>query len=30
MHAHTALCVDYTNGGFAFLESPFPQLLAHM
>ena len=28
--ARTALCVDCTNGGFAFLASPFPQLLAHM
>ena len=26
----TALCVDCTNGGIAFLGSPFPQLLAHM
>ena len=26
----TALCVDCTNLGFAFLCSPFPQLLAHM
>ena len=30
MQARTALCVDCTNGGFAFLDSPFPQLLAHM
>ena len=28
--ARTAFCVDCTNGGFAFLASPFPQLLAHM
>ena len=30
IQARTALCVDCTNGGFAFSESPFPQLLAHM
>ena len=30
LQARTALCVDCTNGGFAFLASPFPQLLAHM
>ena len=30
LQGRTALCVDYTNGGFAFLASPFPQLLAHM
>ena len=30
MQARTALCADCTNGGFAFLCSPFPQLLAHM
>ena len=30
LQAHSALCVDYTNWGFAFLCSPFPQLLAHM
>ena len=30
MQGRTALCVDCTNGGFAFLASPFPQLLAHM
>ena len=30
MQARTALCVDCTNGGFAFLGSPFPQLLTHM
>ena len=30
LEARTALCVDCTNGGFAFLASPFPQLLAHM
>ena len=28
--ARTALCADCTNGGFSFLASPFPQLLAHM
>ena len=28
LEARTALCVDCTNGGFAFLASPFPQLLA--
>ena len=28
--ARTALCVDCTNGGFAFLTSSFPQLPAHM
>ena len=26
----TALCVDCTIWGFAFLYSPFPQLIAHM
>ena len=30
MQARTALCVDCTNGWFAFLGSPFPQLLPHM
>ena len=30
LQGRTALCVDCTNGGFAFLASPFPQLLAHM
>ena len=30
MLARTALCVDCTNGGIAFLATPFPQLLAHM
>ena len=30
LQGRTALCVDFTNGGFAFLASPFPQLLAHM
>ena len=30
LQARTALCVDCTNGGFAFLGSPFPQLLANM
>ena len=30
LEARTALCVDYTNGGFAFLASPIPQLLANM
>ena len=30
LQARTALCVDCTNGGFAFLCSSFPQLLAHM
>ena len=30
LQARTALCVDCTNGGFAFLASPYPQLLAHM
>ena len=30
LQARTALCVDYTNWGFSFLCSPFPQLLAHM
>ena len=30
LQARAALCVDCTNGGFAFLASPFPQLLAHM
>ena len=30
MQARAALCVDCTNVGFAFLASPFPQLLDHM
>ena len=30
MLARTDLSVDCTNVGFAFLASPFPQLLAHM
>ena len=30
LQARTALCVDCTNGGFAFLASSFPQLPAHM
>ena len=30
LQARTALFVDCTTGGFAFLASPFPQLLAHM
>ena len=30
LQVRTALCVDYTNGGFSFLASPFPQLHAHM
>ena len=30
LHARTALYVDCTDVGFAFLASPFPQLLAHM
>ena len=30
MQARTTLCVDCTNVGFAFLSSPFPQILAHM
>ena len=30
LQGRTALCVDCTNGGFAVLASPFPQLLAHM
>ena len=30
LEARVALCVDCTNGGFAFMASPFPQLLAHM
>ena len=30
LQARTALCVDCTNGGIAFLASPFTQLLAHM
>ena len=30
LQARTALCVDCTNGGFAFLSSQFPQLLANM
>ena len=30
MQARTALFVDCTNGGFAFLVSPFPQLLGNM
>ena len=30
LEARTALCVDCTNRGSAFLASPFPQLLAHM
>ena len=30
LQARTALCVDCTNGGFEFLASTFPQLLAHM
>ena len=30
MQARTVLCVDCTNGGIAFMGSPFPQLLAHM
>ena len=28
--ARTALCVDCTNGGIAFLATPLPHLLAHM
>ena len=30
LQTRTALCVDCTNGGFAFLASSFPQLLVHM
>ena len=30
LQARTALYVDYTDVGFEFLVSPFPQLLAHM
>ena len=30
LQGRTALCVDCTNGGFAFLASPFPQHLAHL
>ena len=30
LQARTVLCVDCTNGRFAFLASPFPQLLANM
>ena len=30
LQARTALCVDCTNGGFAFLASPFPQIQAHI
>ena len=30
LQAHTSLCVDCTNGGFSFLSSPFPQLIANM
>ena len=30
LEARVALCVDCTNGGFAFLASQFPQLLSHM
>ena len=30
LQARTALCVDCTNVGFAFLASPYPQLLSHM
>ena len=30
LEARVALCVDCTNGGFALLASPFPQLLADM
>ena len=30
LQGRNALCVDCTNGGFAFLASPFPQLLANM
>ena len=30
LQARTALFVDCTNGRFAFLGSPFPQLLSHM
>ena len=30
MQARTALCVDCTNVGFAFLASPYPQFLSHM
>ena len=30
LQTRTALCVDCTNGGFAFLGCPFPQLLVHM
>ena len=30
LQARTSLCVDCTNGGFAFSSSPFPQLLANM
>ena len=30
MQARTVLCVDCTNVVFAFLASPFPQLLSHM
>ena len=29
LQALTVLCVDCTNGGFVFLCSQFPQLLAH-
>ena len=30
LQARTAFCADCTNGGFAFLASPFPQLPSHM
>ena len=30
LQGRTALCVDCTNRGFAYLASQFPQLLAHM
>ena len=30
LRARTALCADCTNGGFAFLASPFPKLPSHM
>ena len=30
LEARVALCVDCTNGGFAFLASPFTKLPAHM
>ena len=30
LQTRTAFCFDCTNDGYAFLDAPFPQLLAHM